>query len=179
MEFPLKKHNFYLIVILICSVLSPQVVAVELKIGFVNAIKVMDKAPQVKEANDRLEQKFAPRQDEIVSAKQEIRRLEKRFSRNAAIMSDTEARQLNRKIRDKRRDLERKQEVFREDYNIRRTEELDKIQKVIIKVIQELAKKESYDFILSEGVVWASKRVDITDRILRLLRQKRGTRSHR
>ncbi|MDM8558884.1 OmpH family outer membrane protein [Candidatus Parabeggiatoa sp. HSG14] len=169
----MKKCYFYLIVALFCSVLSSQVAA-ELKIGFVNAIKVMDKAPQVQRANKSLEQKFAPKQQALVSARQKIRKLEERFSRNAAIMSDAETLELSRKIRDKRRDLERQQEEFREDYNIRRNKELNKIQKVIIEVIQDLAKKESYDFILSEGVVWASKRVDITDRVLRLLRQRKS-----
>jgi outer membrane protein len=51
----LKKHHYYnLIVGLLCSVLSYPVAA-ELKIGFVNALKVMDKAPQVDSANRTLE----------------------------------------------------------------------------------------------------------------------------
>ena len=144
--------------------------AAELKIGFVNAIKVMDKAPQVERANNKLEEEFAPRQGEIVNAKQEIKNLEVRFSKQVALMSDAEARRLSRQIRDKQRELQRQQETFREDYNIRRNEELDKIQKIIIRIIQDIAKKESYDFILSDGVVWASKRVDITDKVLRHLK---------
>lgn len=168
-SFPVNMRNFYLIVGLFCLFVSP-LMAVDLKIGFVNAIKVMDKAPQVERANNKLEEEFAPRQDEIVNAKQEIKNLEVRFSKQVALMSDAEARRLSRQIRDKQRELQRLQEAFREDYNIRRNEELDKIQKIIIKVIQEIAKRESYDFILSDGVVWASKRVDITDKVLRHLR---------
>ncbi len=171
MESPLKKYYFYLIAIgLLCSVLS--VSAAELKIGFVNALKVMDEAPQVDSANRRLEREFAPRQRRIVSARQEIKKLDGRLSKNAVIMSDSEVHRLSRTIRDKKRDLKRQQEEFREDYNIRRNEELDKIQKIITQVIQEIAKKETYDFILSDGVVWASKRVDITDEVLTHLRQQ-------
>jgi len=162
---------FYLIVALFGMILSHQVAA-ELKIGFVNAIRVMDEAPQVESANKRLEREFAPRQRRLVSAKQAIRKIEERLAKNASIMSDAEARRLSREIRDKRRDLKRQQEEFQEDYNIRRNEELNKIQKSIIQVIQQVAKAESYDFILSDGVVWASQRVDITNKIINYLRNQ-------
>jgi outer membrane protein len=172
----LKKHHYYnLIVGLLCSVLSYPVAA-ELKIGFVNALKVMDKAPQVDSANRTLEKEFAPRQRKIVSAKQEIKKLEERFTKEAAFMSESEARKLSREIREKKRELQRQQEEFREDYNIRRNEELDKIQKIIIQVIEDLAKAKRYDLIFTEAVVWAAKRVDITDQVLDRLRRRHARR---
>jgi outer membrane protein len=79
---------------------------------------------------------------------------------------------LNRDIISKKRELKRQQDEFREDYNIRRNEELDKLQKRIIEIIQSVAREEAYDFILSDGVVWASKKVDITDKILMRLNQQ-------
>ncbi|MCK5523510.1 MAG: OmpH family outer membrane protein [Thiomargarita sp.] len=167
----MKIRHFYLIITLLCSLYSTQVAA-ELKIGFVNAIRVMEKAPQVKHANRRLEREFAPKQRRLASAKQGIRKKEERFAKNSAIMSDAEVRKSSREIRDTKRDFKRQQEEFREDYNTRRTEELEKIQKVITKVIQDLAKRESYDFILSDGVIWASKRVDLTNKVLNKLRNK-------
>lgn len=166
----IKKRYLLFIIVGLCSVLSFPVAA-ELKIGFVNAIKVMDKAPQVESANRRLEREFAPRQRRLVSARKAIKTLEKRLTKNSSIMSESAARKLERSLRDKTRDFRRQQEEFREDYNIRRSEELKKIQKIITKVIQGLAKRESYDLILSDGVVWASKRIDITDKILRRLRK--------
>ncbi|RKZ39587.1 MAG: OmpH family outer membrane protein [Gammaproteobacteria bacterium] len=165
-------RHFYLIVSLIFLVFSHQVAA-ELKVGFVNAIRVMNEAPQVESANHNLEREFASRQRGLVSAKQAIKTLEERFTKNADIMIEAKARKLSRKIRDKGRELKRQREEFREDYNFRRNEELDKIQKIITQVIQTLAKRESYDLILSDGVVWASKRIDITDKVLRQLRQFR------
>jgi len=93
----------------------------------------MEEAPQVKRANSRLKREFAPRQRRLVSAKQAIRKMEERFTKNSAIMSDSEVRKSSRDIRDKKRDFKRQQEEFREDYNTRRNEELEKIQKVITK----------------------------------------------
>ncbi len=173
MENTLKKqHYFYITIGLICGILSYPVAA-ELKIGFVNALKVMDQAPQVNKANKRLEREFAPKQRRLISAGQEIKKLEERLAKNIAIMSESAARKLNRDIRDKKREAKREQEEFREDYNIRRNEELDKIQKIIIEVIQELANEHAYDMIITEGIVWASSRVDITDKVLRRLKVRK------
>jgi outer membrane protein len=169
--FVLKKHYFYLIMALVFSAMSPQVAA-ELKIGFVNAIKVMDKAPQVEKANKRLEREFAPRQRRLIRDSKRLKKLEERRAKNAAIMSEPELRKLTMKIRDQQRELKRKQEEFREDYNFRRNEELNKIQKIISEVIQNLAKRERYDLILSDGVVWAGKRIDMTNKVLSSLRKK-------
>ncbi len=171
--FVFKKHYVYLIMAVFLAAMSSQVSA-ELKIGFVNAIRVMDKAPQVEKANKRLEREFAPRQKRLVRDAKRLKKLEERRAKNMAIMSEPELRKLTMKIRDKQRELKRKQEEFREDYNFRRNEELNKIQKIISQVIQKLAKRERYDLILSDGVVWAGKRIDMTDKVLKSLRRQKS-----
>ncbi len=167
----MKKN--YIFICLFVSILFSTPASAALKIGFVNAIKVMEQAPQVGKANLRLEREFAPRQRKLVAASKSIKNMESRLKRSGSTMSQVQARRLERNIRDKKREFRRQQEEFREDYNIRRNEELEKIQKIITKVIQQLAKRERYDFILSDGVVWASKRVDITKTVLNKLRRQR------
>ncbi len=168
----MKKLNCHWIASLWFILAFATVNAADLKIGFVNAVKLMETAPQVEQANKRLEQEFAPRQQRLVSAQQEVKNLEDRLAKDSNIMSESEANKLNQNIREKRRDLKRQQDEFREDYNIRRNDELDKLQKRIIEVIQAIAKEEKYDFILSDGVVWASSRVDITEQVLQRLQQQ-------
>jgi outer membrane protein len=175
MEKITLKNHIHLLVLILGILLSPHAAA-ELKIGFVNALKLMDTAPQVEEANKRLESEFAPRQRRLMSAQQEIKTLEDQLTKDSAIMSETEARKIGRDVRDKKREFQRQQEEFREDYNLRRNEELAKIQKIIVEIIQELAKEEAYDFILSDGVVWASKQVDITDNVLARLEKQQQRR---
>ena len=166
------NKNYILICLLSSILLSPQASAA-LKIGFVNAIKVMERAPQVEKANRSLEREFAPRQRKLVNRSKYIKNMESRLKRGRSTMSEVQVSRLKRQIRNKKREFRRQQEEFREDYNIRRNAELEKIQKIITKVIQQLAKRERYDFILSDGVVWASKRVDITNKVLKKLRRQR------
>lgn len=146
-----------------------QPVYAELKIGFVNAVRIMDEAPQVENASSRLEKEFAPRQKTIKAKVDSLRRLENKLNRDGEVMSEKQARDLERDIITRRRELKRDQDEFREDYSIRRNEELGKLQKQVIQEIQKFAQREDYDLILSEGVVYASNSVDITDKILRRL----------
>ncbi len=163
----------YIFICLLSSLLISHQANAALKIGFVNAIKVMEQAPQVGKANKRLEKAFAPRQKRLVNISKRIKRMESRLKRGGSTMAQVQVGRLKRQIRNKKREFRRQQEEFREDYNIRRNAELEKIQKIITKVIQQLAKRERYDFILSDGVVWASKRVDITNKVLKKLRRQR------
>ncbi|MEZ5671797.1 MAG: OmpH family outer membrane protein [Thiotrichaceae bacterium] len=165
----MKKHYIYLGITLLCSLYATTLTAKELKIGFVNAVKVMEQAPQVSAANTRLEREFEPRQREIANGQREIKALEDKLTKDGAIMSEAQSRDMSRDIVSKKRDLKRQQDEFREDYNIRRNEELDKLQKQIIEVIQAVAKEQSYDLILSDGVVWASDSIDMTDQVLKRL----------
>lgn len=146
--------------------LSPATQAADLKIGFVNPIKVLEEASEVKHANDRLEQEFEPRQRRVENATRELRNMEERLSNSEGNISAKEAERLSRDVRAKRREIGRMQEEFREDYNIRRSEELDKLQKKIYKAIEDVARQEGYDLIVGEGVIYASDQVDITNDIL-------------
>lgn len=174
----MKKYQSILFIWLVLagsffSFYSSQILAkTELKIGFVNPLKLMDNAPQVKQANRELEKEFGGRQRRLVSARQAIENLEKKLNNDRATMTEGRVKRLERKIRKQKREFQREQREFGEDYNLRRNEELDKIQKIIVTTIQEFAKQEKYDLILSDGVVWASKKVDITNKVLRYLKNK-------
>jgi len=160
------KIRHFIIVGLLCSILSPAAAVAEIKIGFVNAIKLMAQAPQFKKAIERLNTEFAERQQYLINAGQELKDRIDRFNKDAQFMSEAKAQKKSKKIRQKQREFQRDQKVFQKDYNIRHTEELDKIQRVIRRVIQDIVRIDDYDLILSEGVVWASESIDITDQVL-------------
>lgn len=146
--------------------------AQELKIGFVNAAKVLEKAPQAEAARRNLEREFSPRDKALLEAQKALRALEEKNSRDAAVMADTEKRKLEREITSRKRDIKRTQEEFREDLNIRRNETFDRLRRRVFEVIVEIAKTEKYDLIVSDGVVFASERIDITGKVVERLQQE-------
>jgi outer membrane protein len=141
----------------------------EMKVGFVDTAKLMESAPQVKEAQSKIEAEFAPREKELVELQRKIRTQEDRLARDSAVMSESENTKLERDILAMRRDLKRSQEEFRDDLNIRRNEVLAKLQREIFDAIVAFAKVQNYDLIMGQGVVYSSERVDITEAVLKEL----------
>jgi outer membrane protein len=66
------------------------------------------------------------------------------------------------------RDIQRTQREFREDLNRRQNEEFANVHDRARKVIKDIAEREKYDLIV-ETAVFASPRVDITERVLKAL----------
>jgi outer membrane protein len=144
----------------------------ELKIGYVNAVKVIEEAPQGETALKRLETEFGPRDKEIVTLQGRIKGLEDELEKNVLVVKAADRRAKEREIMTFKRDLKRLSQEFREDYNVRKNEELTSLQKVVYKAIVEIAKQERFDLILHEGTVYASDNVDITEKVLKKLGKK-------
>ena len=87
-------------------------------------------------------------------------------------MSEAEVGKLERDVLNKKRDLKRDQDEFREDINFRRNEELAKIQKIVFEAVQKVSKDNGYDIVLSEGVVFASAKADMTQLVIDVLNKK-------
>lgn len=150
---------------------SADVFAADYKIGVVNAVRVLEAAPQADVARKKLEKEFATRDRELVAGQKALKGLEDRMVKDGAIMSETERTRLERDIIAKRREMKRDQDEFREDVNFRRNEEFGKIQRDIVEAIREVAQAQKYDLVLGEGVIFASKAVDITDNVIKHLKK--------
>lgn len=158
--------------ILITLLFSVSFAYAEQKIAFVNQAKLLQKAPQAEAARNKLQKEFSKRDKSLVSLQNQILKNEEKLKKDAAILSSAELNKLKRKITLLRRDLERDKLAFKEDVSIRQNEELVKLQKSVLKSIQTIAQKEKYDLIISEGVIYASKQIDITDKILAELKKQ-------
>ena len=161
----------------LCAVMvwmSPVASAQELKLGFVNVAKIAEEAPQAEAARSKLEKEFAPRDKNLVESQKELKAQEDKLAKDGPVLSEAERVKAERDIVSQRRDLKRAQDEFREDFNIRRNEEFAKLQKLVSESIVSLAKKEGYDLIVGDGTIYASDRVDITDKVLEALKGAKG-----
>jgi len=147
----------------------PIIASAEAKIGFVNMVDIMEKSPQAEAARKSLEKEFASRDKKLTAVRDEILKLEETLKQDAAIMSDSRRAEIEKKVLNKKREYNRQQDELREDFNIRRNEELGKLQKNMHLVIVEIAKKEDYDLVVTQPVLFASSRIDLTERVLQEL----------
>jgi len=137
----------------------------DLKIGFVNIPAVLEKAPQAEKAKKRLEQEFSPRDKQLVAQQKEIQSMDEKLARDAAVMGESAKANMEKDILNKKRDAKRAQQEFSEDFNARRNEELGKLQRRIVEAIREIAKAQNFDLLLTDGVIYASEKIDVTSQV--------------
>ena len=165
----LKKLIVSVVGVAFCGLVSFAAVAENVNVVVVDYAKVLEDAPQAIAANKRLEKEFEPRNAALISLRKKLHDAEERLAKEGASMSQSQLRKIERDIRDRKREIKRAQEDYRDDLTLRRNEELQNIQKRINSAIESLAKKEKYDIILAEGVIHASAKVNITKKVIKAL----------
>ena len=151
---------------------SGQAAAESYKIGYVDATKVFEESPQYSAARESLKTEFTRRENDVLAKQKQLKTLEDELSRDRAVMSESEVKRLERDIISRRRKVKAAQDEFREDLTLRQNEEFNKLRRQVTEVVQEVGKEEKIDLILSEGVVYHSKHIDLSDQILQRLKEK-------
>jgi outer membrane protein len=146
--------------------------AADLKVGFLNTERVLRESAPAVRAQKKLEREFEKREADLKRAERQIRDLQALLDRDGATMSETDRKNRERELGALQREFQRNERTFREDVNQRKNEELASLQERANKIIQQIADAEKFDLILQEPVVWASPRIDITDRIIKALADK-------
>lgn len=146
--------------------------AAELKVGYVQVEKILQEAPQTAESGKKLEREFSPRTQELERMQKQIRDQEAALDKDALTLSESDRRNKERDVSNIKLEFQRKQRELREDINLRKNEELSVLQERINKAVTAVAEAEGYDLVVYSGVAYASKKVDVTDKVLKSLGKK-------
>jgi len=166
--------NKFIKTVLVATALSfgANVSAAELKIGYVQVDKILQEAPQTAETGKKLEREFSPRTAELERLQKQIRDIEAQLDRESLTISETDRKNKERDASNLKIDFQRKQRELREDINLRKNEELGTLQDRINKAVTSVAEADGYDLVVYGGVAFASKKIDITDKVLKALGKK-------
>jgi outer membrane protein len=140
-----------------------------LKIGVINVGRLLEQSPQTESVTKKLQDEFAPRQRDITAMRQKLQTQQETFQRDAPVMGEDERLGLERQIRDAQRELQRTENEYLEDLNIRRNEEVGKLQREVLQRVQDYARAQQYDLVIADAI-YVSTAVDITDEVLTALR---------
>jgi outer membrane protein len=142
------------------------------KIAVVNVQRLMEESPQAKAAMQALQDEFAPRQREIVASQKDLKAREEKLQRDGAVMAESERRTAEKDLRDGQRELARKQNEYVEDLNLRRNEELGKLQRSLLQEVQAYARTSNFDLVIGDSVLYANESMDITAQVLSALQAR-------
>ncbi len=141
------------------------------KIGVVDPNRVVERSPQYEAAGKALQLEVEERERSLRQQQEQIAVLQGKLERDAALMSESEMQRLQNDIRSRSRKLKYAQDEFQEDLSLRQNELRTKLGKQVQEVVVELAKELGIDLVISEGLVYYSPRVDISDLVIERLKR--------
>jgi outer membrane protein len=138
------------------------------RIGFVYTERLMTESKLAKAADAKLQAEFSKRQKQVDDMVQRFKLAREKFDDEAPRMSDLDRTRRTRELLDMEKDTQRMQREYNEDLFQRKNEERAAIAQKAFKLIEQVAEQEHLDVVLQEAI-WTSPRIDITDKILKLL----------
>ena len=167
-------RHFISCALLLCATLaaSPALQAAELKVGYVNFGRLLEESPQARAAQQALEGEFLPRQREVAAQQKSLEEKRDRIKREAAVMSEADRIKAEREVRDLELSVTRRFNELQEDLNLRRNEEVGRMQRALLQEVQSYARANGYQLVVSEGVLYAAEAMDITPQVVAALKAK-------
>jgi outer membrane protein len=138
----------------------------ELRIGVVNATKLMQEAPQAKVVTEALRNEFAGKQRELTAQQATLKAKQEKYEKDGPTMSAEQRQKAEKELRDGNRDYSQKLNDVQEDFNTRQNEELSRLQSAIVAEVQSYALSQKFDLVLTDGVIFANTSLDITAAVL-------------
>ncbi|MDR3395649.1 MAG: OmpH family outer membrane protein [Parasulfuritortus sp.] len=150
---------------------ASQFASAEMKIGYIDTERLFRDSSMAARAQKKLEVEFAKRDQDLQKMIKQARDLQNMLEKEDLTLSDSEKAKKERDLANMTREVQRAQREFREDLNQRKQEEFNAIHERARSLILDIANKEKFDLIL-ETAVYASPRIDLTDRVLKALEQR-------
>lgn len=162
------KMRFWLVSLIL---LAGTAVAADYKIAVVDIDRIMRESGPALRATKKLEKEFETRRNEMQRMTAQGKALESMLDRNG--LAETERKARERELVKLNQDFQRLQREFNEDRNTRMNEEIAAIQERARQAIKQIAEVERFDLILQQNeVLFRSPRMDITEKVIRILGDK-------
>lgn len=164
------KYVKMLLVGVMCAITFGLAQAQEVKMGYVNADRIMNEATPAKKAQKKLQSEFAKRAKELHELQTQLKDTGERLERDIASLSDADRLSRQKELAQLSQQYQLKQRAYREDFMRRHNEEIAKVIDRVNKAIEKIAKTNGFDIIVQDAAYF-SPRCDITDKVLKAVNQ--------
>ena len=139
------------------------------KVGYVQ-MKVVMQSQQSMDVGKKLMAEFKPRNAELEKFRKQIQDKEMALEKDAPNLSQRDLLAKRQELEYLKIDFDRKKNRQHEDFELRKQEELNNFQNSINAAVTALGQNEGYDLILYNTGGYIGPRVDVTDKVLKLIK---------
>ncbi|MBJ7310602.1 OmpH family outer membrane protein [Rugamonas sp. CCM 8940] len=149
-----------------CAMASVQ--AQSSRIAWLSSDRIYNESKLAKLAGEKLAEEFKSREKAVQEMAARLKTSAEKLEKELPALAEGERAKRQREYFELDKEYQRRQREFREDLNQRTNEERATISEKATKIIKQLAEAEGFDIVLQDAV-WASPRIDITDKVLAAL----------
>jgi outer membrane protein len=140
------------------------------KIGVINFQKILKESSAGKMTQKQITEKGSEFQKKLTVEKTQLDEMKKSFERESLVLSPERQQEKQREFRIRVNDFKKMQETFSREFKQLEVKLLNKIQKAIFEIANEIGKEEGYLLILEKktaGIIYHPTQLDITDKIIK------------
>ena len=161
---------FVLFVITGVMLAAPTLALAEVKIAVVIVQRVLRVAPQAQALRQELQSEMSSRETQLAAKQRELETAVETFRKDSAAMSESSRKAREQELAAQQRDMIGSAQRFEGEIQQRRVEGLREIEQQIGGVITNIAERNKYDLVLTEGVAYAKDKLDITEQVIKALK---------
>jgi len=152
--------------LLFSGLLGTSMAMAEVKMAVIDVQAAILSSEQAKEKIAELKKRYAPDQNELKNLAEEIQKMQAKLEQDAAVMSESEKRQLGKDIEDKAVDFQFQQKKLQKSQQESQQELMGELSPKLESAIQSVIETGEYDLILERrSLIYAKPEYDITKKI--------------
>lgn len=157
--------------ILLTMVLSTTLSAANLKVGVVSMKILSDEAPQAQLINERLQGLIKEPKEELDKLASELEELGKKIEKDKLMSSPSQVQKMKDEYQQKAIVYKQKEAVLSRGLQSAQGRASAVFGEAVMRVVNKIAKDEKYDLVMHEGVIYVDKKLDMTTKVLKVLKQ--------
>jgi len=151
-----------------CALAPVQAQTSPSRIAWISPERIYNESKLAKLAEEKLKEEFKSREKAMADMAGRLKAASEKLDKDAPTLSEADRLKRQRDVFELDKEYQRRDREFREDRSQRINEERQVISEKSTKIIKQLATVEGFDIVLQDAV-WASNRIDITDKVLAAL----------
>ena len=151
-----------------CALAPVQAQTSASRIAWLSPERIYNESKLAKLAGEKLQEEFKSREKAMQDMAGRLKAASEKLEKDVPSLAEADRIKRQRDVFELDKEYQRRQREFREDLNQRTNEERQAISEKATRIIKQLALVEGFDIVLQDAV-WASPRIDITDKVLAAL----------
>jgi len=156
---------------LLIMFLSTTLSAANLKVGVVSMKKIFSESPQAKRINQRLQESIKEPKEGLSKLAAELEELGKKIEKDKLMSSPSQVQKMKEEYQQKAIAFKQKEAALNRGLQNFEARASVAIFDVVKGVSNKIAKNEKYDLIIHEGIIYSNEKLDMTDKVLKIMKQ--------